>query len=171
MSSVPSSDSDPRLSTLDLGVSWATEDFIYAHMAIKNSGRHNFEGCKIPVPTKIRFDRIEAALEGKLSPKEHRTLQLLRYGMPIGCKPGQGVRKIQRNHHSAVNFQNEVSAYFEKGIKSQALIGPFEQSPIPDLCFSPLMSVPKEEVKRRVIVDFPFLPTEPLMIASLLQLT
>ena len=75
MSSVPSSDSDPRLSTLDLGVSWATEDFIYAHMAIKNSGRHNFEGCKIPVPTKIRFDRIEAALEGKLSPKEHRTLQ------------------------------------------------------------------------------------------------
>ena len=72
MSSVPSSDSDSGLSTLDLGVSWTTEDFIEAHMAIKNSGRHNFEGCKIPVPTKIRFDRIEEALEGKLSPKEHR---------------------------------------------------------------------------------------------------
>ena len=29
---------------------------------------------------------------------------------------------------------------------------------IPDLCFSPLMSVPKEETKRRVIVDFSFPP-------------
>ena len=146
-SSVPSS-----------SASWTTEDFIEAHFAVKNSGRYNFEVCKIPVPTKIRFDRIEEALEGKLLPKERRTLQLLRFGMPIGCEPGQGVRKIQRNHHSAVSFQNEVSAYFEEGIKSQALIGPFKQSPIPDLCFSPLMSVPKEEIKRRVIVDFSFPP-------------
>lgn len=38
------------------------------------------------------------------------------------------------------------------------MLGPFKLSPIPNLCFSPLMSVPKEETKRRVIVDFSFPP-------------
>ena len=38
------------------------------------------------------------------------------------------------------------------------MLGPFDQSPIAGLCFSPLMSVPKEELERRVIVDFSFPP-------------
>ena len=38
------------------------------------------------------------------------------------------------------------------------MLGPFKHAPIPNLCFSPMMSVPKEEVKRRVIVDFSFPP-------------
>ena len=40
----------------------------------------------------------------------------------------------------------------------QAILGPFDLSPFPELCFSPLMTVPKEESKRRVIVDFSFPP-------------
>ena len=36
------------------------------------------------------------------------------------------------------------------------MLGPFKESPIADLRFSPLMTVPKEEDKRRVIVDFSF---------------
>ncbi len=38
------------------------------------------------------------------------------------------------------------------------MLGPFKYSPIPDLCFSPLMTVPKDTSKRRVIVDFSFPP-------------
>ena len=38
------------------------------------------------------------------------------------------------------------------------MLGPFKLSPIPSLCFSPLMTVPKEDNKRRVIVDFSFPP-------------
>ena len=37
-------------------------------------------------------------------------------------------------------------------------MGPFLLSPINGLCFSPLMSVPKEESQRRIIVDFSFPP-------------
>ena len=51
-------------------VSWTSADFIRAHEAVKESGRFNFEGCKIPIPTKIRYDRIREALEDKVSPKE-----------------------------------------------------------------------------------------------------
>ena len=43
-------------------------------------------------------------------------------------------------------------------MQTQAILGPFKLSPISDLCFSPLMTVPKEETKRRVIVDFSFPP-------------
>ena len=81
-------------------------------------------------------------------PKEERVL----------CKGSYGVRKPQKNHFSANSFKDEVSLYFSKGIQSQALLGPFKVSPIPDLCFSPLMTVPKELSKRRVIVDFSFPP-------------
>ena len=78
--------------------------------------------------------------------------------MPIDYKRFHGIRKIQRNIFSAVSFEKEVSDHFNKSVQSQELIGPFEQTPIPDLRFSPLMSVPKDGSKRRVIVDFSYPP-------------
>ena len=85
-------------------------------------------------------------------------LNLIEFGMPIFCKEGFGVTKPQKNHFSAVSFKKEVSEYFSKGLQGKALLGPFDFSPIKNLCFSPLMSVPKEETKRRIIVDFSFPP-------------
>ena len=125
---------------------------------VKESGRHNFEGCRIPISTAIRYDRLKEALGDDVTPKEAMVLSLLEYGMPIGCTSTYGIKKKQRNHFSALSFKDEVSEYFEKGLQAQELVGPFEISPIPELCYSPLMSVPKEESKRRVIVDFSFPP-------------
>ena len=142
----------------DGGVSWTSEDFIEAHNLIKCSGRFNFEGCKIPIPTAIRYDRIGAALGGEASPRELRVLSLLRFGMPINCKPDFGVRRQQKNHFSAVAHKQAIQAYLAKNVQAQALIGPFAAPPISGLCFSPLMSVPKEDAERRVIVDFSFPP-------------
>ena len=136
-------------------VVWTVEDFLEAHCAIRESGKFNFELCRIPVPTKIRYDRLEESLGDKATAKDLRTLSLLKFGMPIDCKPGYGISKAQKNHFSAVGFSNEVGEYFINGLKSQALIGPFKKAPIPGLCYSPLMSVPKD-TKRRVIVDFSF---------------
>ena len=125
---------------------------------VKESGRFNFEGCRIPIPTAIRYDRIEAALGSEATPKERRVLTLLEYGMPINCKPSFGVCKPQKNHFSAVSFKDAISEYLVKNVEAQALLGPFKVSPIKGLCFSPLMSVPKEKNQRRVIMDFSFPP-------------
>ena len=135
------------LSSLGWGNSWSTEGFIKAHKLVRESGRHNFEGCRIPIPTNIRYDRIKDALGDNATPKEERMLCLLEFGMPIDCKPGYGVKKSQRNHFSALSFKEEVNEYFKKGVQAQAILGPFKLSPIPDLCYSPLMSVPKESSK------------------------
>lgn len=78
--------------------------------------------------------------------------------MPINCKPSFGVQKLQKNHFSAISHKEAIEEYLLKNVHSHAMLGPFKIPPISNLCFSPLMSVPKEETKRRVIVDFSFPP-------------
>ena len=75
------------LSANSQGTSWGTEDFIKVHKLVRESGKHNFEGCKIPIPTAIRHDRIRETLGGAASPKQMRMLSLLEFGLPINCKP------------------------------------------------------------------------------------
>ena len=138
--------------------SWTTEDFLNAHNQIKKSGKYNYQECRIPIPTAIRHDRIREALGKDISIEEERVLDLLKYGMPINCDPKYGVNKIQKNHCSAINYKNAINEYIHKNVQSQALLGPFKTAPIANLCFSPLMSVPKDDTKRRIIVDFSFPP-------------
>ena len=145
-------------SSLSCLPSWTTEDFLSAHRAVNESGKFNFEGCMISIPTAIRHDRIEAALGNEATPKEKMVISLLKYGMPINCCSSFGVKKLQKNHFSAISFKKPIEEFLSKNVNSQAMLGPFKQSPIPNLCFSPLMTVPKEESDRRIIVDFSFPP-------------
>ena len=135
-------------SSLSCHLSWSTEDFISAHMAVRGSGVYNFEGCMIPIPSAIRHDRLEAALGSSATPKERRVISLLRYGMPINCNPDFGIHKQQKNHFSAIIHKKAIDNYLIKNVHSQAMLGPFKQSPISNLCFSPLMKVPKEDSDR-----------------------
>ena len=144
------------LSTKGGEVRWSTEDFIKAHKEVVTSGVHNYQGCQISIPTSIRYNRMRDALGNNIREKELRVLDLLKFGMPIDCKGRFGIKKQQKNHQSAVSFPKAIGEYFDRNREMQAILGPFSASPIPDLCYSPLMSVPKEEVKRRVIIDFSF---------------
>ena len=156
--SVPNQGIPTGLATFEGGRRWTSQNFIMACNEVAGSGRPNFEVCRIPVPTSIRYDRIEEALEGSVSVKERRVLDLLKFGMPVDCQVEYGIKKQQKNHFSALSFKEEIEQYLQKGKLSQAILGPFHQSPINGLCFSPLMSVPKEESQRRIIVDFSFPP-------------
>ena len=129
-------------------VKWDTVNFIEAHLAVKASGKYNFEGCRIPIPTQIRYDRIKEALGDEISSKDLHVLSLLQFGMPVDCNPAFGVKVKQKNHFSAVSFKESIDDYFKKGVQSQEILGPFKQAPLPGLCFSPLMSVPKDVTKR-----------------------
>ena len=146
----------PDLSTTWEGAAWTTRDFLEAHRKVVDSGVYNFQGCKISIPTPSRYDRLRVALGETITPKEQRVLDLLQFGMPIDCDSKFGIGKQQKNHHSAVSFPEAINEYLANNGTMSAVLGPFTQAPIPDLRFSPLMSVPKEETKRRVIVDFSF---------------
>ena len=140
------------------GPCWSTKEFIDAHNSVVNSGMHYFEGCRTLIPTAIRYDQIREALGASISPKEERTLSLLEFGMPIDCNPNFGSSKQQNNHFSAVGFKEAISEYLSSNLQIKAILGPFKHAPVLDLRFSPLMTVPKEVTKRRVIVDFSFPP-------------
>ena len=140
------------------GMKWSTTDFIEAHKKVVSSGVYNFLGCKIPIPTLIRYDRLREALGEDLTVKEQRTLECLEFGMPLDCSFGSGVSKLPKNHQSALSFKEDISRYLEKNVQSQAILGPFKEPPIPGMSFSPMMTVPKEVAERRVIVDFSFPP-------------
>ena len=97
---------------------------------VRDSGKFNFEGCRIPIPTTIRYDRIEAALGSEATPKECRVLSLLEYGMPLNCKPEFVVSKPQKNHFSAVSFKDAIKDYIDSNVNTNALLGPFKSAPI-----------------------------------------
>ena len=78
--------------------------------------------------------------------------------MPIDCKSDFGVTKLKKNHYSSLCYKGVIDQYLSKNAETQAMLGPFDHPPISGLRFSPLMSVPKEVSKRRVIVDFSFPP-------------
>ena len=115
------------------GVNWGDAEFIEAHKAVKASKLFNFEGCRIPVPTKIRYDRIKEALGEEVSPKELRTLSLLEYGMPINCNAAYGINKKLKNHFSATYHKQAISEYINKNRQVKAILGPFELSSIANL--------------------------------------
>ena len=96
--SIPSSKSFSGLSSISQSGSWSIKDFLKVHEMVRSSGMYNFQACKIPIPTVIRYDRIREALGNDISPKEERVLKLLEFGMPIDCKSNYGVEKRQKNH-------------------------------------------------------------------------
>ena len=106
------------------GGSWTTDDFLSAHEEVVSSGKRNYEGCKIPIPTPIRYDRMKDLLGDSVSPKEERVLSLLKFGMPLDCKAEYGVRRRQKNHFSAVSFEEEVDNYLSKGKQCHAILAP-----------------------------------------------
>ena len=125
---------------------------------IKDSGVPNYKGCRIQIPTAIRYDRLRLALADEITTKNALMLDLLEFGMPLGCKAGFGVQKPQKNHFSALSCKLDIDKYIFNGLNSCALLGPFDTPPIQDMCYSPLMSVPKDADSRRVITDFSFPP-------------
>ena len=55
-------------------IKWEVNDFIDAHKSIKSSGCYNYQHCKIPIPTSIRYDRLREELGENISPRDERML-------------------------------------------------------------------------------------------------
>ena len=112
-----SSNSSGSQTSFEGGVIWTTEEHLRAHESIAKSGLYNFEGCQIPIPTNIRYDRLRVALGSNVSPKDERTLNLLKFGLPIDCQDDFGVKKPQKNHYSAIIFKESILEYLNKSVK------------------------------------------------------
>lgn len=131
------------------------------HRKVRDSGKFNYEGCKIPVNDKINIDFMRRMLRDY---NDIAVCEFLQYGFPIGFVGNEnelhGLDQLwkHRNHRGATDFSDDMNAYLEKESKNDSILGPFKSNPfVSNLVISPLNSVPKKDTtERRVILDLSF---------------
>ena len=134
---------------------------VQANKAVRISGKQNFAGCRIPVPSSLNFEYLEKELADY---KDRAIIQLLRYGCPINYEGPGNLSRACHNHRGATDFPEHIERFLKREVEAASVMGPFKSSPfdIPTTV-SPLNTVPKRDsANRRVIVDLSFPKCKPL---------
>ena len=134
-----------------------------AHHRVLDSGKFNFQECRIPVYSKLNVDYICSWLTDF---KDQALCELLEFGFPVGFNGDQSLFEHTessqfwkfRNHKGARDFPKEIDSYLLKESMYKAIGGPFKNNPFKHgIKISPLNSVPKKDPsERRIILDFKF---------------
>ena len=126
-------------------------DPIEQHFRVKSTGIPNFLGARIPIKSQLHVDEWENMLSGYW---DKQLIHLIRFGFPIDFNRSSPLTHEDKNHSSAVDYPDDIRAYLSEEIQHGAIIGPYENDPIPNCHFSPFMTREKPNASnRRVIID------------------
>ena len=82
-------------------------------------------------------------------------IEYLKFGFPMSISKNNALNiATVVNHHSATQFTQKVDEYFRKELDQGAMLGPVAEVKSDMFHCSPLLTRPKDVVKRRVIVNF-----------------
>ena len=125
-------------------------DDLQAHKLITATGKPNFLAARIPVHSQLNIDKWHFYLAQYW---DAQLLDLLEYGFPLdACRDNQFI-STEINHASALQNVHHVQSYIEEELKFNAILGPFDNKPIP-LHVYPLMVRDKQDsLKKRTIID------------------
>ena len=128
---------------------------IFANKVVVASGKLNFKGVQIPIPSRFNFKYLYDVLKGY---EDYEVVDLLRFGFPLSHDGKTRSKERPTNHKGARDFPTQMSKLLQREVDTHSVIGPFEQSPFGEQTFlSPLNSVPKKEGEdRRLILDLSF---------------
>ena len=130
---------------------YTTEDPIELHKIIKSSGKYNYLGCRIPIKSQLKVDVWAQEMEGYW---DTQLLEFLTYSFPLDFNRDSKLHCEGKNHNSALQFPTNVDAYLQEETKFKTIIGPFGNSPIDKLHYSPFTTREKTNAThRRVIID------------------
>lgn len=102
------------------------------HKLIQNSGKYNFQQCRIRVNFKINVEFMRKML---VNYKDLLVCDLLEFGFPISFEGSTEKLHTKnqfwkyKNHTGAREFPEAINAYIEKEIKYKAIWGPFKNNP------------------------------------------
>ena len=123
---------------------------IEAHKLIKESGKPNLLGCRIPVDSHLNISNYRSYLSNYW---DAQLPDLLEFGFPLDFSRKSTITSTEQNHASALQNPLHVQAYIDEEISFKAMLGPFNTKPIP-LHVSPLMVRDKQDSnKKRTIMD------------------
>ena len=138
-----------RVLDCDNLIQWVCE----AHTIVSATKRPNYQVARIKVPTELNIDNWRA-LCGNF--QDQILLDYLEYGFPLCVNRSNFIHNESvTNHPSAIQFPHDVDIYFEKELKHKAIVGPCPAFPFP-VHYSPLLSRPKPDDTRRIIVNLSF---------------
>ena len=81
------------------------------HNMVKASGQPNYLHCRIPVPSQLKISAWKEVLQVYW---DSHLIQLLEFGFPLDFKRNSQLSCNQKNHKSALEFQEHVDAYLEE---------------------------------------------------------
>ena len=127
---------------------------LQARYDVSKEGNHNFMGAQIQIPSQLNPDVWQDYL---IDYWDKQLPYLIRYGFPLDFDIGVDLNHTEVNHPSANHHVPDVNAYLPEEVKYKAVLGPFRESPYPDLHISPFMTRDKPGAKnRRVIIDLSY---------------
>ena len=71
---------------------------------------------------------------------DKQLIHLIRFGFPIDFNRSCPLTHEDKNHSSAVDYPEDIKAYLNEEIQHGTIIGPYQNSPIPNCHFSPFMT-------------------------------
>ena len=127
--------------------------YLAAVSDILASGRPNYRGCHIPLPSVFNWKYIEKHIG---SYHDGRLLDYLKFGFLLSIQDRSNFRyNATKIHHSAISYSHEIDSFLEKELQEGAIFGPFNEISHPEFMWSPLITRRKGN-GRQVILDLSY---------------
>ena len=118
---------------------------------IRESGLPNYKAIRIPIESGLKVKAWEKHLHDYV---DKRVLQYIKFGFPLSLNNPQELNNIEvTNHFLARQYPQQVQQYIDKEIELGALLGPVKEIKHEQFHCSPLLTRPKDNDKRRVILN------------------
>ena len=126
---------------------------VEAHTIVRNSGKPNFMGARIPLASQLNINAWKFYLAQYW---DNQIVALLQYGFPLDFDRSGLLQSAYLNHSSALKFPDHVQKYIETEKKYGVILGPFDEFPF-QCHVSPFLTRHKPySNNRRVILDLSF---------------
>ena len=120
---------------------------------VLSSGLPNYHSVRVPLQSVFKWKYLQQHIS---SYNDGKLIDYLMFGFPLGIEDRTQIKtNATQNHYSALAYESEIDAFFQKELEYKALFGPFDEEPHVAFTWSPLMSRPKG-TGRRVILDLSY---------------
>ena len=127
---------------------------VKVHELVKSTGKPNFEGAKIQLPSKINFDLLDRISQDYW---DYQVPLFLRYGFPLDfpVEHEDELQTTEVNHDSAESHGEHVEHYIKVEKDHGAIFGPYDEHPYGSTSqISPFMTRTKNDSQhRRIVID------------------
>ena len=118
-------------------------------------GVPNYRQARFPLQSLLKHDTWEHYTEDY---GDKRIANYVKFGFPLSISRNRDKLSCQKikNHHSAESFPEAIDDYLRTELNHGAILSPFHNVPHQQFHCSPLLTRPKDNGKRRVILDLSF---------------